>query len=144
MSKKKKYSINLYSYIFSIFKKDKKIKMTDKYNKFMINRIIASSGNYKCIEIIEELNKQKYSNLSNEEHYDILYTKVPKGFYKIDKENVFKQNYLKNKRNKYLLEITQNDWLKLEDFNFYMKIISKKERNKINNYIDELIKQDSN
>lgn len=136
---KKVTNENTVGYLFSIFN-GKKVKVSEEsnYSPFMMNRYIAVAENYKFIDLAEFMNRH-LSNLSKEEHYNYLSTKINKGFYRIDvKNNFFSTAKELREFHKRISPLITHYNFAYEDVYFILNIISDKEYNKLIKILDKL------
>lgn len=133
--------ITLFSYLYSIFNKQEYLQMNNKiYSKFMINRFLYSVNNADINDIVDDLNQLKYQNITNEHHYEILYTAVPKGWYKIPKKMFFTENTKWNKLKIMLSKFGNVDSLKISDITFIMSLMKKNEIKRLYDRVELLEK----
>ena len=135
--------ITMFNYLFSIFNKSEFLEMDNKvYSRFMINRFLISVNDPNITSIISEINGIQYQNLSNEDHYFILYNAIPKGFYKIPKNLVFTENTKWNKTKTWLSKFGNEDNLSIKDISYILSLMNDEDRDKLYERI-ELLEQEA-
>ena len=141
-TEKKEKKLTIFSYLYSIFNKKEYCKMDSKvYNKFMINRFLYSINNENICSVIDELNDIKYQNISDEHHYEILFTAISSGWYKIPNKLYFTENTKWNKLKKSLSEFGNVDCLKIGDISFIISLMLESDVEKLYEKIELLEKK---
>ncbi len=135
-----KKRITFMTYLYSIFNKEEKLQVDEKiYNKFIVNRYISEIDDFKYIDFVNDnFNDMALEKMSAEMHYEILFNKIPKGFYKLDKHSmhtIFK-DYSKLKKAKN--HFTKKRMLKISDYNYCLSLLSTGERSKERQFLQDV------
>ncbi len=132
--------ITFMTYLYSIFNKEEKLQVDEKiYNKFIVNRYISEIDDFKYIDFINDnFNDLSLENMSAAMHYEILFNKIPKGFYKLDKHSMhtlFKEYSKYKKAKNYFIK---KSMLKISDYNFCLTLLTPSERSKETQFLQDV------